>query len=122
MLHATSQSASFSKSAVNVPKQRTDSASRSGGTATKIWVAPISIPAALRLMIGNLAIFLRAFFTLVSFNQASWIVSPDRAQGSLPNEIAHRSFRSGQRHHCIEHEVWNHTAGRASYAPVCPRP
>src|SRR5262245_60761984 len=40
------QSANEWRSLVNVAKLRTDSASRSSGTATNIWLAPTSIPAA----------------------------------------------------------------------------
>src|SRR5215471_14207245 len=59
MRHRCSQSAKTCKSAVKVANARTDSTSRSAGTATKISVAPISIPAAFGLITGKLRSNLR---------------------------------------------------------------
>ena len=50
-----SQSAKQYRSCVKVGKERTFSAARSGGTATKISVAPISIPAASGRITGSAA-------------------------------------------------------------------
>src|SRR5215831_1502389 len=61
--HCCNQSANICKSCVKVRKDRTDSTSRSAGTATKISVAPISIPPALGLIIGRL----RSIFRFVLF-------------------------------------------------------
>src|SRR6266446_4771990 len=48
-----SQSARTSRSTVNVPKRRTGSGERSGGTATQCSASPISIPAAWGLESGS---------------------------------------------------------------------
>src|SRR5207247_758873 len=53
MPQATNQVTSASKSGVKVRKTRTGCGSRSGGTATTISSAPISIPAALGKIVGK---------------------------------------------------------------------
>jgi hypothetical protein len=53
-LHDCSQSANWCKSRVNVSNDRTDSTSRSAGTATKISSAPISTPAASGCITGSI--------------------------------------------------------------------
>src|SRR5437868_1365222 len=109
--HCWSQSASFSRSTVNVLKQRIGSGSFSGGTATKTWVAPISTPAALGSTIGRLTDLVRFLGIHCPFLPAC--VGLDRAiESSLPNEIFHDPTDRVS-HHCIEHGVQNHTAGRA---------
>src|SRR5262245_23713168 len=65
MRQALSHSAISSKSGVLVPKQRTDSGSRSEGTQTQSSRAPISMPQALWLifsLVSSRAIFLNFFF------------------------------------------------------------
>ncbi len=65
--HCSSQSANAYRSCVNVGKQRTFSAARSAGTATKISVAPISIPAASGRITGNIALLALAPFFVLRF-------------------------------------------------------
>src|SRR6267378_6081710 len=59
--HRCSQSANSCRFCVNVGNDRTDSLSRSAGTATKISVAPRSIPPAFGLISGRLRSNLRCF-------------------------------------------------------------
>src|SRR6266540_2621683 len=53
MRQLSNQAASASRSGVKVRKTRTGSGSRSGGTATTIASAPISMPAALAKIVGK---------------------------------------------------------------------
>jgi hypothetical protein len=59
--HCVSQPANAWRSCVKVGKDRTFSTARSAGTATKISVAPMSIPAASGRITGNTALLFLLF-------------------------------------------------------------
>src|SRR2546428_5141240 len=71
--HCCSQSAKAWRSWVKVGNDRTESVSRSAGTATKISVAPISIPPALGLITGKLRSNFRCFrFFVFAMDRLRW--------------------------------------------------
>src|SRR5689334_14723898 len=84
MPSASSQSASACRSPVKLRNERTDSSSRSGGTATTWNVAPISIPAACAFIDEN---DLR-FDLLLIFLDFSIVVSPSvKPRGGIAQKI-----------------------------------
>src|SRR5271157_2754416 len=87
------------------------SASRSPGTATKISVAPISIPAALGSITGRIPTLFRFLGTTYSLSAPRRRPGPCKKVVSQTRSSASPSERRG--HHCIGHGAQNHTAGRA---------
>lgn len=88
--HSASQSASAYRSWVKVGNERTCSVVRSAGTATKISVAPMSIPAASGRITGNIVCFalpslLR--FRLMNVLSAHGRRPESRSTGTLLNGI-----------------------------------
>src|ERR1700751_3824949 len=117
MPHWFSQSDNTYRSCVNGGNERTFSAARSAETATKISVAPMSIPAASGLMTGSTVLFDVAAclrFRAIAFTPYCDNDGPSRAKtGTLLNGIAASLKPAPERHHCSEHETRNQASYRA---------
>src|SRR5215470_10706692 len=108
MPHCFSLSANAYRSCVNVGKERTFSSARSAGTATKISVAPMSIPAAFGLITGSTALFdfdpclrLRA----IPFSYAAMATARAAQNGHSSKRDRREPLPALERHHCLEHET-----------------
>src|SRR5579863_107170 len=115
--HCLSQSAKAYRSCVKLGNERTFSAARSHGTAKKISVAPISIPAASGRITGNMALFalvsfLRFLAIVFSFCQQTTARVAQNGHSSNRDRRQPKP-RASERHHCIEHETRNQASYRA---------
>ena len=111
--HRCSQSAKACRSSVNVGNDRTDSVSRSGGTATKISVAPISTPAAFGLITGKLRSNFRCFFPFPGLAIDHLPLLKFGNEPGVPKkEISQAGSSQLQRHQCYCARAWDQTLER----------
>src|SRR5207247_5993045 len=98
-----------------VGNARTDSVSRSAGTATKISVAPISIPPAFGLMTGKLRSNFRCFrFFVFAMNRLRWSATSQACKKWNSLKRDHRNKKTVARHQCYCARAWDQTPCRAS--------
>jgi hypothetical protein len=95
---------------VKVGNARTFSDARSAGTATKISVTPISIPAASGRITGNTALlgllFLRFLAIVLSFCRQTTARVAQNGHSSKRDRREPKQ-QAPERHHCIDHETGN---------------
>src|SRR5678810_1390749 len=114
--HCFSQSVNSCRSCVKVGNDRTESLSRSAGTATKISVAPTSIPPAFGLISGRLRSNLRCFLLFGLAMARLRFLNYGNVPGVQDMEISQAGSsqpKNVARHLCYCARAWDQTPQRA---------
>src|SRR6266511_3827695 len=115
--HCCNQSANSCRSWVKVGNDRTESLSRSAGTATKISVAPTSIPPAFGLISGRLRSNLRCFLLFgLAMNRLRFLKygnEPGVQDMEISQAGSSQQKTTAARHQCYCARAWDQTPQRA---------